>query len=188
MALITIREIIDLIIMTILLGYIFMSYIKRPKTVYDLTHGSGFDFEDFKFAIIVTAPAVIVHELAHKFVALSFGLSATFKAWFFGLFLGVLLKLFNSPIIIIAPGFVQISEGGSNLIYALISFAGPAVNLLLFLISSYVLNHKKRLTRTQAVVWYLTKQINLFLFIFNMLPIPPLDGSKVYYNLFKAIF
>jgi Zn-dependent protease len=187
MAIITFTEIFHMVIMTVVLGYIFMSYIRRPKTVYDLTLG-GFDFDDFKLAIIVTAPAVILHELAHKFVALSYGLNATFKAWFFGLALGVILKLFHSPIIIIAPGFVEISQGASNLVYALIAFAGPAINLILFLISSYVLSQKKRMTRNEAMVWYLTKQINIFLFIFNMLPIPPLDGSKVYVNLFKAIF
>lgn len=188
MAIITIIEIRDMIIMTVVLGYIFMSYIKRPRTEYDLIgHKSWFDFEDFKLAIIVTAPAIIVHELAHKFVALAFGLTATFKAWFFGLFLGLLLKLLHSPFIIFAPGFVEISPT-TNLISAIVSFAGPLMNLILFGIAWYILNYKKKLSRSEAMIWHITKQINLFLFIFNMLPIPPLDGSKVFFNLIKAIF
>ena len=42
--------------------------------------------------------------------------------------------------------------------------------------------------RKQIVALHLTKIINLWLFIFNMLPIPPLDGSKVFYHLFQTIF
>ena len=185
---ITIREIIDIAIMTVVLGYIFMDYIKRPRTEYDLLrYKGGFDLESFKLAIVVAAPAIIIHELAHKFVALAFGLTAVFKAWFFGLFLGLILKIFHSPIIIFAPGFVEIGPA-TDLIHALIAFAGPLMNLLLFGLSWYILNHKSKMSRKEAMLWYMTKQINLLLFIFNMLPIPPLDGSKVLFNLIRAIF
>ncbi len=189
MALITIREIIDMVIMTVILGYIFMDYIKRPKTEYDVIgYKSGFDFEDFKLAMLITAPGIIFHELSHKFVALAFGLIATFHASFFGLSLGLLLKLFHSPFIIFAPGFVEINGPASNIISAVISFAGPFINLVLFVTGWCILNYKKKLTKKEAMIWYMTKQINLFLFIFNMLPIPPLDGSKVFFNLINAIF
>jgi len=49
----------------------------------------GLSWKDFKFAIIITAPAVILHELAHKFVAMAMGLTATFHAWYTGLGIGV---------------------------------------------------------------------------------------------------
>lgn len=189
MALISIREILDLVIMTAALGYVFMSSIPKPKTPYQLvTERGGFSWEDFFFAVKVTAPAIVLHEMMHKFVALAVGLKeAVFHAWYFGLFLGIFLKWIHSPFILFAPGYVSMGES-SPLVMALTAFAGPAMNLVLFLGAGWILHYKKTLTRSQAMFLYLTKQINLFLFIFNMLPIPPLDGSKVFYGLYKAFF
>jgi Zn-dependent protease len=185
----TIRELIDLVIVTIALGYIFSAYIQRPRTELELVYPKlGLSWKDFKFAMIVTAPAVIFHELAHKFVALAVGLTATFKAWYAGLGIGVFLRIIGSPLIILAPGYVQISSTASDLAIFLTAFSGPLTNLLLFFIAGYILTHARKLTRNQAVTLYMTKQINFFLFIFNMLPIPPLDGSKVFGTLFKLIF
>lgn len=186
-AILSVREIFDLIVMTAALGYIFMSYIQvgRPS----ILGASHFNWDDFKFAALVTAPGIILHELAHKFVGLAVGLTAVFHASYFGLAIGVFLKLIHSPFIIFAPGYVSL--GGENiapLLSALTAFVGPFMNLALFFIAREILERKRKLTRRQAVALYLTKQINLFLFIFNMLPIPPFDGSKVFYGLYKAIF
>ena len=76
----------------------------------------------------------------------------------------------------------------SDLAVFLTALSGPLTNLLLFFLAGYILNNKRKLTRNQAIALYMTKQINFFLFIFNMLPIPPLDGSKVFGSLFKLIF
>lgn len=188
MALLSLREIFDLLVMIAALGYIFMSSIPKPRTPYQLVMERGFSWEDFKFAVYVTGPAIVLHELMHKFVALLVGLKeAVFHAWYFGLFIGIFLKVIHSPFILFAPGYVSMSDS-SPLIMALTAFAGPAMNLVLYLVALLILHRKKSLTRMQAMFLYLTKQINLFLFIFNMLPIPPLDGSKVFYGLFKAIF
>ncbi len=194
MALISFREIIDIAIMTAALGYIFMSYVRRPKTELDFfERTSYFNWEDFKFAILITAPGIVLHELMHKFVAVFFGLIATFKAFFMGLAIGILLKIFNSPFILFAPGYVEISNPNplvpvDPLISAATAFAGPFMNLALYFMAGFILNRKNKLTRNQAVILYMTKQINLFLFIFNMIPIPPLDGSKVFGGIFRAIF
>ena len=117
MALITLGEIIDLAAMTFFVGYIFSDLIPARRENYDpLAHyKSGFDFEGLKFAIMATAPAIIVHEMAHKFMALGFGLSATFYAFYrnsFTLMLGILAvisKLTGFGFVFIVPGFVGIS-------------------------------------------------------------------------------
>jgi Zn-dependent protease len=179
MAILTINEIIDLIIMTLALGYIFSGYIPQPKTVYRILRPS-FNFQTFKYSCLIAAPAVVLHELAHKFVALAFGVPATFKMFPFGLLLGIVLKLLSSPLLIIAPGYVQLPVLQSSLI-RIIALAGPLTNLILFLIAYYVLK-KVDLSKKWFILWTLTKQINLILFIFNMLPIPPLDGSKVFFG------
>lgn len=180
----SVKEIINLAILTVAIGYIFSGFIKKPGSPFR----AGFKWEDFKFSIIVAAPAVVLHELAHKFTAMAFGLSANFYIWPFGIFLAVFLKVIHSPFLIIAPGYVGIPGlAQSNLTTAIIAFAGPAINLILFTTAHLILTRAKHLTRIQAVALYLTKQINLLLFIFNMLPIPPLDGSKVFSGLLSAI-
>ncbi len=189
MAFTSFTEIINLIILTGVIGYIFTGFIKKPRDGFELHYKkAGFDWEDFKFSILIAAPAVVLHELAHKFVAMAFGLTATFKIFWGGLGLAFFLKLIHSPFLIIAPGYVQIS---SSSLYtgtgAIIAFAGPAANLILLIIAHLILTRAKHLTRTQAVALYMTKQINLLLFIFNMLPIPPLDGSKVFFGLYRTI-
>lgn len=189
MAFIELMEIVDLIIVTLALGYIFSAYIRKPRTELELVYPRfGLTWDEFKFAMIITAPAVILHELAHKFVAIALGLTATFKAFYAGLGIGIFLRVISSPLIILAPGYVQIPPSTSNLAIFLTAASGPLTNLLIFFIAGYLLNNLRRMTRTQAVAIYMTKQINFFLFIFNMLPIPPLDGSKVFSSLFQLIF
>ena len=185
----SLQEIFYLLILTGAIGFIFTGFIKKPRDGYELIYKrNGFDWEDFKFAVLVTAPAVVLHELAHKFAAIAFGLTATFKIFWGGLGLAFFLKLIHSPFLIIAPGYVEIS--GTSLYTstgAIIAFAGPAINLILLITAHSILTRAKHLTKTQAVALYLTKQINILLFIFNMLPIPPLDGSKVFFGLYKTI-
>ena len=189
MAFFTLREIFDLIVVTIALGYIFSSYIRKPRTEIELVYPQfGLSWQDFKFAIIITAPAVILHELAHKFVAIALGLTATFKAFYAGLGIGVFLRVINSPLIILAPGYVEIPPSTSNLAVFLTALSGPLTNLVLFFLASHLLNSLRKMTRAQAIALYMTKQVNFFLFVFNMLPIPPLDGSKVFASLFHLIF
>ena len=70
----SLREMIDIAIMSAFLGYIFSDFLARfnlPKKddVHSLMshYRRGFNFEHFKFALYVTAPAVILHEFGHLF-------------------------------------------------------------------------------------------------------------------------
>ena len=193
MPLITFGEIIDLIIMTLFVGYIFSDIIPVRRESYDpLVHYKrGFDFGALKFAIMATAPAIILHELAHKFVAIGFGLNAIFFAFYrstFTLMLGIftiISKLTGFGFMFFVPGFVSISGNGTHLQFALTAFAGPFVNLILWLGSLYMLKNRKY-KKKYYLLLLLTSRINMFLFIFNMLPIPGFDGYKVFVGLIRA--
>jgi len=177
----TIRELFDIVLMTVVVGYIFMDLFRQHQT----------DGNAFWFACAVTAPALIVHELAHKFVAVSFGLGATFHAAYFWLVLGIVLKLLRSGFIFFVPAYVSIGAASVTTITpmasGLIAFAGPFLNLVLF-VGAWTLLKQKKLKRKTFVMLHVTKQINLFLFIFNMLPIPFFDGLKVYQGIFNVFF
>jgi Zn-dependent protease len=64
---------------------------------------------------------------------------------------------------------------------ALVAAAGPAINVLLALIFTAIY-HAARGAGATEMFLYLAAQIvimNLFLAFFNLMPIPPLDGSKI---------
>ena len=69
---------------------------------------------------------------------------------------------------------------------AVVSFAGPASNFLLaivFFIFFTLLYHESVSHYVVNFFWY-GVFFNVFLFIFNLLPIPPLDGSHILFDLF----
>lgn len=179
--LISISEVLGLIVTTLVIGFIFMDKFPR-KNIH-----KKFDFNTLIYAALIVSPGIILHELMHKFVAMFFGLTAIFKVFGLGIVIAIILKLVHSPFILIAPGYVEIGNATNNLQTFFISFAGPFINLILWLLAIIMLKNKK-LGRNQLTFWHVTKQINIILFIFNMIPIPPLDGSKVWYSLFKLIF
>ncbi|MBI4149998.1 M50 family metallopeptidase [Candidatus Woesearchaeota archaeon] len=194
--LLSFREIIDILIMTAAMGYIFKDVFRKEEyhgydpleALKHFRYTSG--WQDFKFAALVTAPAIIFHELAHKFVALAYGLQATFHASYEFLGLGILLKLFNFPFIFFIPGYVSHSAAASHLHAALIAGAGPFMNLFFWFACRTILKNKPFIRRhkTWHNALFLSARINMFLFIFNMLPIPIFDGAQFYVNMFHAMF
>lgn len=195
----TLREIIDIVIMSLFVGFIFSGMFRRPSNIASedplarykkQKFNLGIDWQSLKFAVYITAPALILHELAHKFVAIYFGMQAVFHAAYTWLMIGLLLKLMNFGFIFFVPAYVEISGTGTALHYALTAFAGPFMNLVLWIVPLIILKTKlaKKMNKKVIILLHLTKQINMFLFIFNMLPIPMFDGFKVYAGLWQAFF
>ena len=186
-------EILNLILLTIVIGFIISGFIKHPRKSFRQQQGGRgkfFDWDDFKFSILIAAPGIVIHELFHKFFAIGFGASASFQLFPIGIALGIILRLVHSPFVILAPGFVVISQDANitSAQMALVAFAGPLVNLLLWLIPTFILRTRKRkLSRSLAIFLFYTASINMWIFIFNMIPIPPLDGSKVLIGLINAL-
>jgi len=125
----------------------------------------------------------LLHELMHKVVAQRYGAWAEFRSSRTGLLFAVVTGLFG--IVFAAPGAVYIAGPLSREQNGRVSLVGPMTNFAIGLgflaatlallpfaapgIAVYVLS-----------VFALTAYINVFLGGFNMLPVPPLDGSKVF--------
>lgn len=140
------------------------------------------DFSQFPFFLGVVIIAFLFHELAHRFVARRFGCVAFYKMWWEGIALG-LVFMFMKPygfIPFVAPGAVVIypfrfGRWGYRRIHltevesGLISLAGPSVNLFFAVFFKLF----------SGDVFSLISFVNAWLALFNLLPIPPLDGSKI---------
>ena len=202
MAFISIGEILDIVIMSAAIGYIFAQSFLRFKNQ-DLYYKKGITWKDFLFSIYLVGPAIILHELGHKFVALAFGYDATFFSSlsvnkliqgipFFDfpailMIMALVLSYFGSGFIFFVPGYVTLTSMTPPFQELLISFAGPGVNLVLWLGSRWLLNAGKIPSKYHTLA-VLTSRINMFLFILNMLPIPGFDGFKVFISLFNLLF
>ncbi len=184
MALISLMELIDIAIMTLFLGFIFKDIFRFPSYGYR-HYSSGFDFENMKFAMIITAPAIILHEFGHKFVAMAFGLSASFHAAYLWLIIGAILKIAKVPIIFFVPAYVSYPATATHFQAAMIAIAGPLVNLLLW-ISSKVLVKFTKSSRKKTLLLFSAK-INMFLFFFNMIPFGFFDGGVFFRNIFSLL-
>lgn len=98
--------------------------------------------------------------------------------------LPIILVVLHLPPILAAkpvpfnPARVKFEEFGA----ALVGIAGPVTNLLLAVVSAAVLGIVSpdfgSITRDFLLMFI---QLNVALFVFNMLPIPPLDGSRLLY-------
>lgn len=62
----------------------------------------------------------------------------------------------------------------------LVSLAGPASNLILAILTVVIWRFVEPQGAIATTIVYYIFQINLLLAVFNFLPVPPLDGSKIF--------
>jgi Zn-dependent protease len=186
-------EIIDMIIMALAIGYIFSGFLRKPTVVqgdnYDpLKHYSKKSqrWENIKFAALAAGPAVILHELAHKFVAMSFGAKAVLYAPYGFYLLVILLKAIGFPFIFFVGGFVA-HTALPPFQSSIVALAGPLTNFLMWLIITISIKNNSLKKKYYPIAVPLAR-ISLFLAIFNMLPLPGFDGFNFFSNLFSFIF
>lgn len=177
-------EIRDLAISIIVITLIFAFIFNRSINSNNL---GGFMML-IPIALVTVGLSFILHELGHKFVAQKYGFFAEFRRSDRGLILAVITALLG--FVFLAPGAVIIGSPTGQITEeenGKISIAGPLVNIVLAIIfGGLLLSIKPLLTYNNMgtmIYLYFTFMIgfnvNSILALFNMLPIPPLDGSKV---------
>jgi Zn-dependent protease len=145
--------------------------------------GVGFiPLEEVGLRLIVVAlplaAGFIAHELAHKYAASRYGYFSVYRMWSMGLLMALLAGLATGGrILFAAPGAVVILTAFLTPRQSgLIALAGPLTNLALAVVF-FSLVH---LPGWVGLMGLLGARVNLFLAFFNLLPFPPLDGSKVF--------
>jgi Zn-dependent protease len=176
------------------LGNIAVSVVAIALSLTFFNQGLDVKSGEFVFWLaaftITVGSGFVFHELAHKLVAIRYGARAAYEAWPSGLMLmlglAILPQLFGirSPFLFLAPGAVMIHAYRINRKqYGLISLAGPVTNVVLaFVFFGLVVGGLMAGFGAESAlvkVAMLGVTVNFFLAFFNMLPIFPLDGSKV---------
>ncbi|MBW2992362.1 M50 family metallopeptidase [Candidatus Woesearchaeota archaeon] len=188
---ITISEIIDIIAMSFFIGYIFKDMFHRvPKPQhydeYDPLkyHKETKFWDDLKHSVMIAAPAIVLHEFAHKFVAMGFGATATLHAPYFLYIIVLILRLLKFPFIFFVGGYVAHSPL-PPFESAMVSIAGPLINLVLYLLCIGAVRYKWAHSKYFPML-AMSGKLNLFLCIFNMLPFPGFDGQHFFAGMWQA--
>ena len=136
-------------------------------------------------SLITLAPAFLLHEFAHKFVARYYGCWAEFRADPSGLRFGVILAAI-AGIVFMAPGAVMVAGNTTRSQFGKIAVAGPLTNVALWSIGFVALfviggvsrfSNGNQLLIDDIIAIWLTG--NALLAAFNMIPFGPLDGKKI---------
>jgi len=157
---------------------------------------------DIIFGIVVLIFSIVLHEVAHGYMANWLG-DPTAKLQgrltlnpvthidpLGSILIPGLLLITSSPMLIGWAKPVPYNPYNLRGKYgeALVAFAGPATNILIALIFAFLIRFGAPqlgpdLVSAFAIIVY----VNMLLALFNLIPIPPLDGSKVLSALFGMI-
>ena len=154
----------------------------------------GFDLQEMLLGIPGLVIAMTFHEYAHARAAVSLGdftprlmgrltLNPTAHIDPIGLLMLFLVRFgWAKPVMINPSNFRQPKRDDT-----LVSLAGPMMNLFLGFVAFYVMllinAHRLDVSQITYTIIQMIFVYNVNFAIFNMLPIPPLDGSHILRNL-----
>ena len=131
------------------------------------------------FAAVLTG--FLLHEIAHKWMAQQYGCWAEYRGNKRGLYFALAMSAFLG-VLLAAPGAVMVSGRITDRQNGIIAAVGPITNIVIALtiLPIYILTNSMegQITIINELARFIVL-INLILAGFNMIPIQPLDGSKV---------
>lgn len=142
---------------------------------------------DFIFILIAIVIGFVLHEFAHALVAVAFGDDTPRSQGRLTINPLAHISLVGLVLVLFAPiGYARAVEINSSklahprLAMVLIAAAGPFANLLISIVA--LLGIRFLYLPSSSFIETLLSQlaiVNCNLFIFNLIPIPPLDGSRI---------
>ena len=176
------EEIKAIIISILILG--FVVGFDDGKPVFNLLDW----FSNLIIVLIIVAVSFLAHITIQKIQALEWGFKLEYKLWWYGLIIALAAAFFSrGKIWLLIPGgiFLHIMPvhrlgwfryRTNMMVNGVVALLGPLTNVALALICRGLL-----IFMPGNTVLYNGIFVNLWMAVFTMLPIPPLDGSRVFF-------
>jgi len=152
-------------------------------------------------SVLVFFSAIVVHEFSHAFVAYKRGDMTAARSGrltlnplahidpFGTILLPIFLIVVRSPVLFgwakpVPIDFSALKNPKKDIIW--VGLAGPAANLLLALLATLIVKSGIIVGVTMIRIAGHVILVNVILAVFNLIPIPPLDGSRIVMGLLPA--
>ncbi len=173
---------------SIIIGIIIMAFIFSFDSWGVETFDLGYGLKNFFNAILIITLSFLVHLSVQRIFALAGGFRVEYKNWLYGILIGIaLIIISNGKVWFFAPGglvvYMMAGHRLGSFRYGLnvwpvgvVGMVGPLANLVLALFFKILFT-----AFPENTLLYSAMSFNLWFAIFTMLPIPPLDGSKIFF-------
>ncbi|MBI2101985.1 hypothetical protein HYT53_05235 [Candidatus Woesearchaeota archaeon] len=180
-------ELRGLIIAILTIAFVFSYDDWGPGNTFVFSAG----IYNFFNAILIVALSVLIHDAGQRIWALAIGYRLEFRMWGFGLIITLIVAFLNNGRIpylwIVVPGgFMLHHLAGHRLGWfryginyfgqAMVALAGPLSIFMLIILLRVLSLFSSNPLLGKAIIF------NVIYMIINLLPIPPLDGSKIYFG------
>lgn len=172
------------LILSILAISFIISFKEWGATSFDAVAGLHNLFN----AVLIVALSILVHDAGQRLWGLAIGYRLEFKMWSFGLVIALVTAFLSDGRLwlIVPSGFMLHHLAGPRLGWfryginyfgqAMVALAGPLFNLMLIILLKMISAFSTNLLVEKAIMF------NVIYAITSLLPIPPLDGSKIYFG------
>ena len=188
------EEIKGVLFATLVIGFIISFKFWGPGDSFELAYG----LKNLIISVLIAFVAIVVHVSAQKIFSLILGFRTEFKTFWPGLIFALILCFVTrGNIWFLVPGGIMIHHMAQHRLgyfryglnywsLGMIAVVGPLSNVLiasLFAIIAYggVIIPPMTAISTATPIGRMISA-NLWIAIFTMIPIPPLDGSNVFFS------
>jgi Zn-dependent protease len=180
------KDEIKAIVISIIAYAFIISFRQWGDQSFELFAGMG----NFFLALIIMTVTLLLHVSVQRISGLNVGFRVEYKLWIYGVIISLIACLFSNGIIwfLFLPGgiFLHLLSthrlgyfryGLNMMAHAMVAVVGPLSNLIFAVILKVIQSFLPPSPILQKMIL-----VNVFFAVFTMLPIPPLDGSRVFFQ------
>lgn len=180
-------ELKALVITIVVLTFIMAFNDKRPE--FSVVYWTS----NFLLWLAIVAVSVMIHHAGHRLIAIKIGFKVEFRLWWYGLGAGLIMALITRGTIpLLLPGGIYVHHlaahrlgafryGPNVVAISIIAMMGPLFNIFLATIVKTLQIWVPFGLLNTAIVDRIFI-FNLLFAMFTLLPIPPLDGSRMFFH------